>query len=76
MFIRETKHLEKKTQKKYSTFKLVESVRTEKGPRQRTLLNLGADFELPKDKWKDLANRIDQILTKTVRLEFYRSEIF
>ena len=43
--------------------KLVESVRTEKGPRQRTLLNLGTDFELPEERWKELADRIESIVT-------------
>ncbi len=70
MFIRKTNHQEKKTKKKYSTFKLVESVRTENGPRQKTILNLGSKFELPKEKWKDLANRINQILTKTIQHTF------
>ena len=25
--------------------------------------NLGADFNVPEEKWKDLANRIEQIVT-------------
>ena len=62
MFIRETKHQDKKTQKEYSTFKLVESVRTEKGPRQQMLLNLGSHFKLPRDQWKDLTDRIELIV--------------
>jgi len=63
MFIRKTTHTDKKNKKGYHTFKLIESVRTERGPRQRMLLNLGADFSLPKDRWKDLANRIEAIVT-------------
>ena len=58
MYIRETRHQDKKTQKKYSTFKLVESVQTQKGPRQRMLLNLGTHFKLPRNQWKDLTDRI------------------
>ena len=63
MFIRKTTHIEKKTQKGYHTFKLIESVRTDRGPRQRMLLNLGTGFSLPQDRWKDLANRIEAIVT-------------
>nr|MBP8984829.1 hypothetical protein [Syntrophobacterales bacterium] len=35
----------------------------ERGPRRRTVLNLGADFNLPEEHWKDLANRIEGIVT-------------
>jgi hypothetical protein len=51
MYIRKVTHTDKKNLKEYYTYKLVESIRTERGPRQRTLLNLGADFTLPE---KDL----------------------
>lgn len=63
MFIRQTPHTNNKNGRKYYTYKLVESYRTDRGPRQRTLLNLGADFFLPKEKWKDLADRIEAIIT-------------
>ena len=63
MFIRKVFHTDKKNKTVYHTFKLIESVRTERGPRQRMVLNLGADFAVPEDKWKDLANRIEQIAT-------------
>ena len=63
MFIRASTQ-KKKTQTEYTTFKLVESFRTERGPRQRTVLNLGADFALPEGQWKDLANRIEEIVTR------------
>ena len=63
MFIRKVPHKEKKNRKKYFTYKLVESVRTERGPRQRDLLNLGVNFDLPKEQWKDLANCIETELT-------------
>jgi transposase len=62
MFIRKTSHSDKNTQKAYHTFKLIESVRTERGPRQRMLLNLGTDFSLPEERWKELANRIEEII--------------
>jgi transposase len=75
MFIRKTTHTDRKTKGKYHTFKLIESVRTERGPRQQMLLNLGVDFSLPKDQWKDLANRIEQILTGQEPLIPYPQEI-
>ena len=61
MYIRETKHRSKKG-KEYCTHKLVESIRTPRGPRQRIVLNLGATLELPKEQWGELANRIEEIL--------------
>ena len=75
MFIRKTTHTDRKAQKAYHTFKLIESVRTERGPRQRMLLNLGADFSLPEEQWKDLANRIEEILTGQDPLLPYPQEI-
>jgi transposase len=63
MFIRKVLHKDKKNRKKYFTYKLVESVRTERGPRQRDVLNLGVSFELPKEQWKELANCIETELT-------------
>jgi hypothetical protein len=47
----------------YFTYRLVESKRTEKGVRQHTLLNLGADFSLPREQWPDLTKRIEGILS-------------
>ena len=63
MFIRKVPHRDKKNRKEYFTYKLVESVRTERGPRQRDVLNLGVKFDLPKEHWKELANCIEAILT-------------
>jgi len=59
MFIRTVEHKDKKNRKKYRTYKLVKSVQTERGPRHITVLNLGTDFNLPKEHWKDLANCIE-----------------
>ncbi len=64
MFIRTTTHTNNKNGQKYFTYKLIESVRTPNGPRQRTVLNLGRNFALPKEQWKDLANRIEAIISK------------
>ena len=74
MFIRASIQ-RKKTQTEYKTFKLVESFRTERGPRQRTVLNLGADFDLPEAQWKDLANRIEEIITRQEPIFTYAPEV-
>jgi hypothetical protein len=63
MFIRKVDHKNKKNRNKYFTYKLVDSIRTERGPRQRVILNLGVDFNLPQEQWKDLANCIEEIIT-------------
>ena len=63
MFIRKVPHKNKKNRREYFTYKLVESVRTERGPRQRDVLNLGVRFDLPREQWKELANCIEGVLT-------------
>ena len=75
MFIRKVPHKNKKNRKEYYTYKLVESVRTQRGPRQRDLLNLGADFKLPREQWKELANCIEAIITGQRPLFAYPKEI-
>ena len=61
MFIREVVKQNEGYKKKFIYHSLMESYRTEKGPRQRTLLSLGK-LTLPRDKWKALANRIEEII--------------
>ena len=63
MFIRRAAIKSRKDGGQYYTYRLVESRRTEKGVRQHTLLNLGVDFSLPREKWPDLAKRIEGILS-------------
>ncbi|MDP3682479.1 MAG: IS1634 family transposase [Ignavibacteria bacterium] len=63
MFIRKTTHTNNKNGQEYFTYKLVESVRTQRGPRQHTVLNIGRNFNLPKDQWKELADRIESIIS-------------
>jgi len=75
MFIRAVEHKNKKNSRKYRTYKLVDSVRTERGPRQTTILNLGTDFNLPKEHWKQLANCIEKIVTDQQRLFEYPLKI-
>jgi hypothetical protein len=61
MYIRAT--TPKKDGTIYKTFRLGESSRTDRGPRQSTVLNLGTKFSLPEEQWKELANRIEEIIT-------------
>ena len=50
------------TDKKYEYLHLVESIRTEAGPRQKFILNLGK-LDLDPSLYKSLARRIEDILT-------------
>ncbi len=63
MYIRRTTINRHKDGKPYYTYRLVESVRTSKGVRQRTLLNLGSKFTCPRESWPDLSNRIEKIIS-------------
>lgn len=67
MFIRAKEKKNKNSNKIYYTHRLVESVRTEQGPRQRTILNLGT-LELRQELWKLLADRIEELLIGQRRL--------
>ena len=68
MFIRESKTKNKKTDKVYIKHSLVESVRTERGPRQRLVMSLGK-LELDRDQWKDLALALELFLNGEHDLE-------
>jgi len=62
MYIRKVSQKNKQTGKEYSTHRLVESYRNADGKvRQQVLLNLGANFEIPSEQWKQLADRIEEI---------------
>jgi len=63
MYIRRTKVKGGPRGKVYITHRLVESVRTEKGVRQHTLLNLGKDFPVPPQRWAELIQHIEQVLS-------------
>jgi transposase len=60
MFIREISKKNNSSDKIFVYHRLMESVRTAKGPRQKNLLNLGK-IEIPPEQWKTLANRIEEI---------------
>ena len=62
MYIRRTSIKSRKDGSHYYSYRLVESKRTEKGVRQHTLLNLGADFALSRELWPELTKRIEGIL--------------
>lgn len=75
MFIRKTRKKDPATQKDYFAYQLVESIRTEKGPRQQILLNLGSNIELDQKELKLLANRIEEIATGQKTLLAYPEKI-
>jgi hypothetical protein len=64
MYIRRTTIKSRRTGEPYYTYRLVESVRLEGGVRQRTLLNLGRHFDVPREQWGLLAQRIEQLLSQ------------
>lgn len=49
--------------RKYEHFLLVESYRTEKGPRQKVICSLGNMQPGPPEKWKELAHKLEQALS-------------
>jgi len=61
MFIRTVEKSNSTGSKKYKCHQLVESIRTEKGVRQKLLLSLGR-LQLPKDQWPRLVARIKAII--------------
>ncbi|MDC3418756.1 IS1634 family transposase, partial [Aquibacillus sp. 3ASR75-54] len=67
MFIRETITKNKATNKSYKKHVLVESYRTEKGPRQRVVMQLGT-LTLPKSEWKKLAAALEGRLAGQVTM--------
>jgi len=63
MFIRRTSIKSRRSGEPYYTYRLVESLRTEHGVRQRTLANLGRHFDVPREQWAPLAQRIEQMVS-------------
>jgi len=62
MFIRESKTRNKKTGEVYVKHQLVEAYRTDKGPRQRVILNLG-QVSIGRKDWRRLAFELENRLT-------------
>ncbi len=61
MFIRISRKKNRDTGKEYLSYQLMDSVRTDKGPRQRLILNLGSELSLNESERKILANRIEEL---------------
>jgi len=72
MYIKQTKKTVK--EKNYHQHQLMKSVRTSAGPRQEVVLNL-KQLNLPKEKWKELANAIEEKLLNQTSLFSYDEEI-
>lgn len=75
MYIRRTKIKSRKDGKAYYTYRLVESIRTQKGVRQHTLLNLGRHFAHPRKIWSELTRRISDIINGQMSLFELPAEI-
>jgi transposase len=61
MFIKEIRKKNKGYDKTFIYHRLMESYRTKRGPRQKTVLNLGT-LDLPKNQWKTLADHIEEMV--------------
>jgi len=64
MYIRRTTIKSRRTGEPYYTYRLVESVRIDNNVRQRTLINLGRYFDVPRDHWILLAQRIEELISR------------
>ena len=63
MYIRQTKTSTSVAGEAYYTYRLVASERIGGKVRQKTLLNLGRNFSLPREQWPHLCTRIESILS-------------
>jgi hypothetical protein len=75
MFIKKTSKIDRKSGKEYFAYHLIESVRTEKGPRQHILLYMGSQIELPEGDHKLLAQRIGDIIAGQQPLLPYAEDV-
>lgn len=69
MFIRRTKTGSSQSGEAHYTFRLVASKRIGRKVQQKTLLNLGANFSLPRELWPQLCSRIEEIITGQLTLD-------
>jgi len=74
MYIKKVRKKNKTSDKVFEYLHLVENVRTEKGPRQRLILNLGS-LDIDVDRYKELANCIESLLSGQQSLLSYDNEI-
>ena len=68
MFIRCTTIKSRKSGDPYITYRLCESERVGSKVKQRTLLNLGRHFDVPREDWKRLTARIEELLAPRAAL--------
>ena len=64
MYIRRTTIKSRQSGEPYFTYRLCESERVGGKVKQRTLLNLGRHFTLPREQWSELSARIEQLLDR------------
>ena len=67
MYIKEIKTKNRKTNREYVKHILVESIRTEKGPRPRTVMQLGR-LALPKEFWSILVAELESRISGQMQL--------
>ena len=75
MFIRKAIKKDPLSGKRYASYHLVESTRTDKGPRQKVLLYLGVDIGLPDGDHALLSQRIEEILSGQQCFAPYSQEV-
>ena len=63
VFVRQTNTRSRQGGGSDSSFRLVESVPCGSSARQRTLLNLGSSFPVPRERWPDLVLLIESLLS-------------
>jgi transposase len=68
MYIRRSAIKSRHTGEPYYTYRLVESARIDGRVRQRTLVNLGRHFDVPREQWSALAQRIKQLMDRQADL--------
>jgi transposase len=68
MYIRRTTIKSRKDGGQYYTYRLVRSERIGKKVRQRTLLNLGTNFSLPRAQWPELVSRIQNVIDGQIEI--------
>ena len=73
MYIR--KNTRRHKGKTYTNYVLVESVRTDKGPRQKTVCSLGSMKPRPKEQWLELAQKVQDALVGQMRVEGHGDEV-
>ena len=68
MYIRRTTIKSRKDGGQYYTYRLVRSERVGKKVHQRTLLNLGTGFSLPREQWPELVSRIQNVIDGQIEI--------